>query len=465
MKVTKRDGREMRRVLSAMVVDTVVCSRISPRWKEPGLFDSPWANMVGSWCIDHFRRYGKPPGAQIQNIYEKWATTTKAPKEMVAGVEEFLGAASIESEGESQNSGYLVDVAGRYFNQIRMRRIIDDAEDLLDGGRVEEADHMLSSSGRIELGTGSLIKPADPDDWENWLMAFNEESTEPLLNYPGVMQSFIGRWMTRDALIGFMGPDKSGKSVYLNDLVVRALRQRRRVALFDTGDMSEAQLRLRLGARVARHPNAKDWRKRIKYPVSVNSDGEVEVELRKFDAPLTARGAFNAVRRLSRDRDRLRICCFPNSSVSIQDLRAKLEDWEREDGWVPDVVVIDYADILAPPPGVRDALEQIDVTWKLMRRLSQEKHCLVVTATQSNAAAYKQDESKVLRRHHFSGRKTKLAHVNGMIGINSSDDGRVDGVSRLNWVVRRDGSNHSEGNFITLAGCWRIYDPVIRVAD
>jgi len=120
---------------------------------------------------------------------------------------------------------------------------------------------------------------------------------------------------------------------------------------------------------------------------------------------------------------------------------------------------IDYADILAPPAGVRETLDQIDATWRHLRRLSQELHCLVITATQASALAYS-DKGAVLGKKHFSGRKTKLAHVNGMLGMVVTAADRDKGLARLNWVVRRD-ARYSEAAQLLMVGCLDCGCPLI----
>lgn len=459
MKVRSRDGNEVRRILAGMVLDQTVLSRIAGQWRDGGLFDAPWANLVGGWAVEHLQRYGEPPNGKLRTLYERWASTTKAPEETIRGVERFLQAADEENSGERINSDFLLDAAGRHFNSVRLKRAIQQAEESNDLGRVEQAYGELAQLSKVELGGSSVVRVAE--DWDAWRQAFDQTRQEPLVHYPGGMQNFIGRWMVRDTLISFMAPDKSGKSVYLLDLAYRAVRNRNRVVYFDCGDNSQDQVMRRLGARAARMPSAENYKPVIQVPVGFDDEGNVLTEDRKFDAPVTDRAAYNAIRKACRGVDRLRVVCRPNSSVSVQDLESTLADWYRESGWTPDVVVADYADILAPPLGVRETLDQIDETWKRLRRLSQERHCLVVTATQSSAAAYS-EKAKVLRKQHFSGRKTKLAHVNGMIGVNVGEGDRKAGVTRLNWIVRREGS-YSESQQMRVAGCWAFYDPVIRV--
>jgi hypothetical protein len=219
--------------------------------------------------------------------------------------------------------------------------------------------------------------------------------------------------------------------------------------------MGRDEVLLRLGQRATRRPmRPMD----VEWPVKVEKDGTVTCEVRTFKEGLGPTDAFRAFRRVCRGRDVFRLSCHSNSTIGADGIGSVLRDWERE-GWVPDVVVADYADIMAPPSGVRETLDQIDETWKRLRRLSQDMHCLVVTATQSSAAAYS-DKGKTLRRKHFSGRKTKLAHVNGMIGINVTEGDKERGVMRWNWVVRRS-ARFSEIHCCTVAGCLDCGCPVV----
>jgi replicative DNA helicase len=118
----------------------------------------------------------------------------------------------------------------------------------------------------------------------------------------------------------------------------------------------------------------------------------------------------------------------------MRDIKNQADQWCQE-GWVPDVVVIDYADILAPMHSTDEGREQINKTWKAMRALSQSGHALVATATQSSAKGY---SANILTRKEFSDDKRKMAHVTAMIGINISEEEKENGLMRLNYIVLRD---------------------------
>lgn len=454
MKSTKYDGRDLRRVLVGMVTDRTVCARIAARWEPPGLFDSQHANLIGQWCVRHLAKYGRPLASEIEGIFEQWASKPNANESAVKRVERFLADMSDErdAQGDPPPADYVLDCADRYFNSVRIRAEIEKVEDHLDRGETRQAHETMTGSARVELGTGSLVKPAE--DYDVWRAAFDRDEQRQLVSYPDRLDRFLGKAMVRDSLVAFMGPDKSGKSFWLLDLAFRGIRARCRVGFFEVGDMGQAVVMLRLGMRASRRPRHGGT---VKVPIGVTWEGEVETKSVRHDGTLTAAEAFKAFQKTARGKDVFRLSCHPNSSISVAGIGSIVRDWERED-WTPDIVVIDYADILAAPSGYREVNDQIDQTWKELRRLSQELHCLVATATQSSALAYR---GGTLGRRHFSGRKTKLAHVNGMIGINVTDDDKAKGLTRLNWVVKRDGA-YREAVSMPVAGSLRIANPAIR---
>jgi hypothetical protein len=110
---------------------------------------------------------------------------------------------------------------------------------------------------------------------------------------------------------------------------------------------------------------------------------------------------------------------------------------------------VDYADLFADLPGHKEKRDQIDANWKHMKAISQEFHCCVLTATQAKAESY---SAYTLNMRHFSDDKRKNAHVDGIIGINQTDDEKVAQVARWNWIVRRN-ADFSPGRFLHVAEC------------
>ena len=460
MKVRRHDGSDIKRVLAGMVTDQTVCSRIASQWKPPGLFGIGWADMIGSWCIDHLQKYGEVPNGQIKSVFEDWAKDGNKSEKLVDGVEAFLVHLSDEYSADSPNaSEYLLDVAGRVFEKTRLQKLSEEIEQELELNRVENAHDLVVGASKIELGVGSLVKLGE--DYDAWREALDPDREDQLIKYQGKLNYFLGHQMTRDSFVAFMGQDKSCKSWMIQDAAFRAVRlSRRRVAYFEAGDLSRDQVLMRLGSRAARVPYRGSLKFRV--PISVDHAGNVEHKTQKVSGLLTPQQAFRAWKKVCRGRDLFRLSCHPNSTLTVERIASIIWDWERE-GWVADCVVIDYADILAAPKGFGETNDQIDEIWKRLRRLSQEIHGLVLTATQSSALAYG-GKQRVLTRKHFSGRKTKLAHVTAMYGINITPEEEKNGTMRLNKVVCREGAS-SENQTIRVAGCLAIASPTMKVEE
>src|SRR3972149_4567120 len=94
MKITRYEGGELRQVLAGMVTDQTLCSRVAAQWKDGGLFDASWANLIGGWCVKHLRRYGEPPNGQMRGLFNEWAAKGTRQEETIKALERFLSSLS-----------------------------------------------------------------------------------------------------------------------------------------------------------------------------------------------------------------------------------------------------------------------------------------------------------------------------------------------------------------------------------
>ena len=459
MKIQKQNSNEERRILIAMIVDETVLGRISSKWQNR-MFKSKWANLIANWCIKYHNTYEEAPLHQIESLYETWSEKTK-DESTIKLVSKFLDSLSDEYEAlkEESNSDYIIDMAGKYFNKVQMQNLIEQAQDNIDSSEIDIAHEKLSSYNKIEMGVGEGIDILH--DTEAIKEAFKDKG-EPLIIYPGDLGKFFGNVLERDAFISFMGSEGKGKSFWLMDIVFRAITQRRKVAFFEVGDMSQNQIMRRLMIRTARHPL---FACTINYPKRIIKDKEgvrVKSKYKSFKNNLSWRIAYKACKLLMKRKVKskssyCKLSCHPNSSLSVKGIVGILQDWAKED-WEPDVVVIDYADILDMSNFNLEGRDRINETWKQLRALSQKYHCLLVTATQADAASYSKD---TLGMSNFSEDKRKFAHVTAMIGINQTEKEKDIGVMRLNHLKVRD-DFFNTNRCVCVAGCLKIANPAIK---
>lgn len=459
------NDRVANEILIGMVTDDAVLGRIASNWRHKP-FDCEWADIVGGWCVAFFQKHRKAPRKTIRSLYDQWAETQPS-ETLVKGVDQFLRHLSEQAVKQGEiNSAHVLDIATRHFHKITLTRLRDCIEDAIEMGQHERADAKIAEFGKINLAAS--VGVATYDDVVAMRSAFHERE-QPIVRYPGALGEMVNDAMTRSSFIAFEGPEKSGKSFYLIDLAFRAVTQRRKVAFFEVGDMSEGQVMLRFLARMARMPfrsPLNKWPFKVKYPETI-----CPPERRRGVASVTSKIAtFNKaldVETFIKRRDQyykkhelpeqpMRMFCSPAGTTTVAGIISQL-DIAALSGWLPDVVVIDYADLLTTVGSKKDEREQINSIWTDLRALSLGRNLLVATATQANADSYR---TELIDRRNFSGDKRKLAHATGVIGINVSGKEKSIGVSRLNWIVRREGEYNWE-DVVHCAGCLAVANPVI----
>lgn len=465
MKVKKYQGDDERSILTGLIVNSRVLQKVVAGLKgERKPFRSKWSNQIYHWCEDFHAKYSKAPRGSVQLLFNSYAD--KNPDEAaVAMIEKFLASLSddYKAMAKEMNEEYLVDVASRFFSQVRYERLKDELEEGLLRKDLDVVAERLAGFHPVKFDATAIVDVFTDD--EAWREAVAEEEDSSLVHYPGAVGEFFGRHLQRDGFISFLAPEKRGKSFFLIDVAWRAaVKDKRRTMFFSVGDMSKRQMMQRFVVRAARRPiraGTVVYPERIKKPegeaVRVRS---ASVDYKERITSKEWRAAKQEILQLTASTSSLlKLECTSNSVTKVEDLRASMDEAIKA-GWIPDVIVVDYADILAPETSAvrMDIRHQINETWKALRRLSQDYHVLVVTATQSDANSY---DSHILTKKNFSEDKRKLSHVTGMVGLNQTEEEKHKGVYRLNWILLREGVYY-ETQCVHTAGSLALANPVMR---
>lgn len=472
MKVEEFDGKVERAVLIDMIVNDSACGRIGSKWNGE-MFRSSWANIVGKWCVEYHSRFGKAPGKKIQSIYEVWTSSDRHDTTQAKMVELLISSLSDEYQqrDEETNPEFSLGRAIKHFNEVKLRKLCQMIEGELSQGNIDSALGRVTDFSKIEFDSGNGVFLFQ--DIAAMESTFSKEMVEPLLQYPGGMGNFFAGQLSRDSFLAFMGPEKMGKSWWLLDLAWRAMTNRKRVAYFQIGDLSAQQIyeRFMVRANKALSESNRDdtkWPCVVKWPINLippmqgQEFAVAEFEEYHFDKPFQmeqgwAKATMERVEKITKSKKPFfHIEVYPTRSISVPGIRSRI-DAMILGGYVPDVVIIDYADILMAVDHRADELSKIKRDWEEMRKLSQMYHCLLVTATQVNAASY---GKRLLDRSNFSGNHLKLAEVTGMVAINVTSEEKETQVMRLNWVARRKGA-YSPRRVVHVANCLDLAAPCV----
>jgi len=470
VRIERQDGSDEKTVLIGMIVDDRVCGRITGKWKQ-GLFRSKWSNLVGGWCVKHFERYGHAPGKKIQHCFEQWAEKGGKDDATVDLVERFLSGLSDEwSElKRDSNSEYVLDVAGKHFALVQVEKFKEELEDHVRDKEPEKAVEAINGYNQVKLGLGEGIDVLQ--DKEAWKAAFGER-VEPIIEFTGPLGDFFGDCLARECFVSFEGPEGRGKSMILQEIAIRGVMQRRKVAYFQLGDMSRNQQMRRMGVRIAQHPIKPctvDWPASIKVTDEEAKDGEkprrkgiVSVKKKEFKEGMDWQRAWKACQEMCRSRIKSfdsywKLFNYAPDVLHCRDIEGVLVDLQRE-GWVADIVCIDYSDLLSMTYAGKEGRDCINETWKHMRKISILHHCLVVTATQTNSAS---NDAYTIKRKHFADDKRKRGHITAGFALNQTEEEKDDGIMRFNSIKKRDEA-YSESLCIFIAQCLPLANPMVR---
>lgn len=486
------DGQIERRIVTGMIVSDEFIREVSKIY-DSRYIQGPALQRVAAWSMEYFDKYERAPFRDIEGIYyEKLKKGIN--KDLAEKIEEdILPELSEEYEQEHFNYQYLLDQTRAYFKRRNLELHIEQIRASVDEEELIQAEEIAYSYNSVAVQTEGLTFN-DTEQLDSSLQRAFAEAQRPLIYYPGALGRFWNDQLVRGGFVSLLAPEKRGKTFILMDMALRANRQGCNVVFFQAGDMTETQMLRRMSSYLTRTPlkekhctetyfavpdcyyNQIDEcdrddreadtkvfkkdefksdidRKTLVEKFEEHPDhtpctsracglwedhGAVWLEKKKVKGPLHEHKARKKLNSLFANRKaKFKLSTHANGTLTVGEMRSLLATWERSENFVPDVIIVDYADLLEPDKGMRDYRHQLNEIWKGMRRLTEEGHCLLVTATQADADSY---NMTTLQLKNFSEDKRKYSHVTAAFGLNRDPTGREKqlGILRINELVVRE---------------------------
>lgn len=133
---------------------------------------------------------------------------------------------------------------------------------------------------------------------------------------------------------------------------------------------------------------------------------------------------------------RLFIKHFPAKTATISDIRAHLKALVATKGYVPKMIVIDYAETILPPDAKQPPARQQSDIYTGARHLADEFGCVVILPDRCNRETV---DKPVPSMTSFQGAFEKAGIVDGGIGLCQTDDEYHQGVIRFFLFLNRHG--------------------------
>lgn len=485
-----------RRIITGLIISTPYLMGIRKIW-NPKLLGSRTAKLIASWCIEFFDQYKTAPGKEIESIY---LIKTKGFKDSdIADVEDIIASLSDEYEHQDKfNVAYLIDQTTQYFDERNLREFVNSlTQDLDEGNLLEAKKNAYAYKPGVEVESQDLDL-SSKEQLKGAVEKAFASASQPIVKYPRQLGELLNSQLVRGGFVAFMGMEKRGKTFLMMDMGLRAARQKANVAFFQAGDMTQDQQLMRICVHLTKKSNLDQYSGKMFEPVRdciknqldtcdfkerECSFGPFEGKDEKFlrteithkdlvtalkenpdykpcrncqrywsshwgtpwlkrvdtGNPLSVKEATATLDKFFvKNKRRFRLSVHTSGTLSVREIDSVLDLWEKKDGFVPDLIIVDFADILAADLK-GEFRHQENNKWMQLRAVSQKRHALVVTATWTDADSYNRD---FLSLKNFSEDKRKYGHVTAMYGLNQDSKGREKeiGILRINEIVVREGA-------------------------
>jgi replicative DNA helicase len=125
---------------------------------------------------------------------------------------------------------------------------------------------------------------------------------------------------------------------------------------------------------------------------------------------------------------------FPSGMLTVSELRRLLERWKAK-GTKLDMLIVDYADLMAPERITESSVENSKSVYVNLRGLAMQEDLAVLTATQTNRQGY---TAAVARAEHVSDDFNKIRIADVVISINKTEEERTAKQCRLYFAACRN---------------------------
>lgn len=427
MQLEKVENIVERDLIFGLLFSDKVCRNIA-HIVRPNLLSTDYGQHLARWAVRYWNEFKTPIKSEITSVVA--SETENMDSDLAENINWYLAKLLERAENVKINEDYTIKTSLQYIKALSIKDYANKIVGNLNSDKLEEAEKLIIE---YKIPEKEETKTVDFLNSESLIISDIYDDSDVLLDFRGAYGAVMGK-IHREDFLGVLAPMKAGKTWLLIDIGSRALRESLNVIHISL-EMSEKEMIKRyLMCLCNQSVYAVD---NISFPYFAEFDDGYMVKhkivTRKgFDKDLIS----SELKRLKRQcKGALRLLSVPAYSLSPDSLEVELERLIYVDGFNPDVVIVDYADIMkADLHG--DYRNQIDHIWKKLRGLAQKYKCAVFTASQAGrntigGDAGAKDVAEDIR---------KFAHVTCMVSINQTQKERENGVVRLKQLGIRGGA-------------------------
>ena len=376
---------------------------------QPDYFEFPVHGKIFSAVRDYYDKYKKLPN---DDFIEQELKAQKTEKEHVSDFVDELRYINRLDTSAIDGEDYYLDIIEDFAKKEAMKDAIKQSLTLIKENRMDETEALvrkaLTVSRTVDVGQPYFTSLSER--WDRTHNAKDIDKFKTLL--PSLNRSLEGGLGEKE-LAMVIAPPGVGKSLWLVNQAVQSMIEGRKV-LYISLEMSEDKIAQRFDSVATLIPQS---------------------QLKDASAQLKVSERLSIFQNNFPD-GKLVIKEFPTGTATVNTLRALMVQLKNYEEFVPDVVIVDYLELMRP---VRENQHEYQAQQRIaeeLRGLAMENKFLLWTATQTNRQGR---AVKVITDAELGDSYGKIRTCDFAVSLNQSEEEFDNGRMRAYVVKSRNG--------------------------
>lgn len=413
------------------------------------LWERFYKEIAGA-CSTYWENYRCPPGEHFTDLIEDLCESVPDSAAIFRRLAE-----SMRETYAGTNKQFVLDQATKFVRTQKLKSAIVEAVEHLTGDDYNEASKVLREG--MESGAQLLDYGTRLSDTPGMLSFLDHQSDCILTGIKELDRRDMGpERKTIHVFVGLMG---RGKSWWLIHLGKQALLQRLRVVHI-TLEMSAEKLQQRYCQSLFAMSKRPETLSAIEFETDELGRFLEFQPQEEFSRPSFRDKGIR--KELTKRLDRMRyknliIKQFPTNMLTIADLTAYLDSLWVAERYAPDLLILDYADLMHKDPR-RELRHELKALYEDLRGLAVSRNMAVATASQSNREG---ESARTISNKHVAEDISKLQTADKSITYSQTKEEKRLGLARLFTAKNRD---DGDGQMILISQNYTIGQFVVSSA-
>lgn len=409
-------------ILCLLCFNTEQAAMVALRVHDSNIFSNPSNQLLAKTALEYIAKYAVAPGVQLEYLLEHY---------LERGQEGILLTQTLkllQKQYPQIQPQFVLEQLDNFIATQHMQASLQTAMELLEHGQLDEAKEAVYK----QVATR---QEGSPGIWLNnpiQALSFLNRAQEEDFFSSGI--SLLDKHGIRPAKKTFMfliAAAKKGKSWWLIEVGKQGILHRHK-PLHITLELSEEKTAQRYIQSI--FGLTKTEAQQIRTPFFVQDNlGTMTIDFRELYRESIITKKRDIFQRLADFRSKLLIKEFPTGSLSLEQLSLYLDSLERHDHFIPDQLILDYADLMRL--NAEDLRIDTGRLYKGLRGLSVARNLALVSASQGNRES---EVAKMVGVTNVAEDWSKIGTADTVLTYSQTSHERKLGLARLFVAASRD---------------------------